>query len=86
MDLFNSKDFKTFDIAGFEERMRAIRGRIRPKLTSIGEELAGGVSSLVDQPVLPPRGPARAANCHPPRRHLGGARRGQTRLQEGCSF
>ena len=51
MELFTSKDFKVFDIPGFEDRMHAIRTNIRPKLTGIGEELAFGVSGLVDQPV-----------------------------------
>ena len=51
MELFTSKDFKVFDIPGFEDRMQAIKANIRPKLTRIGEALAFGVSALVDQPV-----------------------------------
>ncbi len=51
MELFTSKDFKVFDIEGFEERMEAIRGRIRPRLTEMGEALAPGVAGLVDQPL-----------------------------------
>ena len=48
MELFKPADFKVFGIKGFNERMAAIRGRIRPKLTSIGEELAPKLSALVD--------------------------------------
>jgi len=40
MELFTLDDFKIFDIPGFNERMAAILTRIRPKLTSIGEDLA----------------------------------------------
>jgi uncharacterized protein YktB (UPF0637 family) len=48
MQLFTAQDFKVFDIKGFNERMAAILTRIRPKLKSIGEELAPKVSELVD--------------------------------------
>lgn len=51
MDLFKPDDFKVFGIKGFHERMAAIRARIRPKLTSIGEELAPKLSVLVDCPL-----------------------------------
>ena len=51
MHLFTLDDFKVFDIRGFNERMAAILTRIRPKLTSIGEELAPKVSLLVDCPL-----------------------------------
>ena len=51
MELFTLSDFKIFDIPGFNERMAAILTRIRPKLTSIGEELAPKVSQLVDVPL-----------------------------------
>jgi uncharacterized protein YktB (UPF0637 family) len=51
MQLFTTQDFKVFDIQGFNERMAAILTRIRPKLTSIGEELAPKVSVLVDVPL-----------------------------------
>ncbi len=51
MELFTAEDFKVFDIQGFHERMAAILTRIRPKLTSIGEELAPRVSELVDVPL-----------------------------------
>jgi uncharacterized protein YktB (UPF0637 family) len=48
MELFTRNDFKVFDMAGFSDRMAAIRTRIRPKLTSIGESLAPRISELVD--------------------------------------
>jgi len=51
MELFTLNDFKVFDIKGFNERMAAIMLQIRPKLTSIGEELAPKVSPLVDRPL-----------------------------------
>ena len=52
MDLFTSKDFKVFDLPGFQERMDALRKAIRPKLTSIGEALAPKVSAAVDRPLF----------------------------------
>jgi len=51
MDLFTVSDFKIFDIPGFNERMAAILTRIRPKLASIGEELAPRVSECIDTPL-----------------------------------
>jgi uncharacterized protein YktB (UPF0637 family) len=51
MDLFTLHDFKVFDLEGFHERMTALRSRIRPKLASIGEELAPRISALVDVPL-----------------------------------
>ena len=51
MELFKPEDFKIFALDGFHERMTAIRTRIRPKLTSIGEELAPKLSVLVDCPL-----------------------------------
>lgn len=51
MELFKPDDFKVFDIQDFRERMAAIRTRIRPKLTSIGQELAPKLSQLVDRPL-----------------------------------
>jgi uncharacterized protein YktB (UPF0637 family) len=49
MELFNSADFRIFDISEFNQRMGAIILKIRPKLTSIGGALAPKVSSLVDR-------------------------------------
>jgi uncharacterized protein YktB (UPF0637 family) len=51
MELFTLDDFKIFDIPGFSQRMSAIVTRIRPKLTSIGLELAPTVSTLLDVPL-----------------------------------
>ncbi len=51
MELFTAEDFRVFDIQGFNERMTAILTCIRPKLTSIGEELAPRVSEFVDVPL-----------------------------------
>ncbi len=51
MDLFKPDDFKVFDLKDFNERMAAILTRIRPKLTSIGEELAPKLSAVVDCPL-----------------------------------
>jgi uncharacterized protein YktB (UPF0637 family) len=52
MQVFTVQDFKVFDIQGFNERMAAILTHIRPKLTSIGEELVPKVSELVDTPLF----------------------------------
>ena len=51
MELFKEDDFKVFDIQEFKGRMASILTRIRPKLTSIGEELAPKLSALVDCPL-----------------------------------
>jgi uncharacterized protein YktB (UPF0637 family) len=51
MELFTVDDFKIFDIPGFNQRMTAILRRIRPKLASIGTELAPKLSALVDVPL-----------------------------------
>jgi uncharacterized protein YktB (UPF0637 family) len=37
---WTSKDFEVFHIAGFEERMDAIRERIQPKLDALGQDVA----------------------------------------------
>jgi len=37
---FSSADFKVFDVKGFRPRMEVIRGRIRPKLETMGRSLA----------------------------------------------
>ena len=36
---FTLRDFRVFDLAGFPERMAAIRDRLRPKLEALGEAL-----------------------------------------------
>lgn len=51
MELFSLEDFKVFDLKGFNERMAAIMLKIRPKLTSIGDELTPKLSPLVDRPL-----------------------------------
>jgi uncharacterized protein YktB (UPF0637 family) len=51
MTLFTSQDFEVFDISGFKSRMKAIRTRISPKLSAIGEALAPVLASVVDQPL-----------------------------------
>ena len=51
MEIFTLDDFNVFDLRGFNERMGAIMTRIRPKLTSTGEELAPKLSPLVDRPL-----------------------------------
>jgi uncharacterized protein YktB (UPF0637 family) len=40
---FSTADFKTFEVKGFQPRMQEIRGRIRPKLESLGHSLAPAV-------------------------------------------
>jgi uncharacterized protein YktB (UPF0637 family) len=52
LDLFSRDDFKVFDLPGFSERMGSIMLHIRPKLTSIGNELAPKLSPLVDCPLF----------------------------------
>lgn len=39
-NIFTSSDLKIFQIAGFKERMSALKEKIRPKLMDVGEELA----------------------------------------------
>jgi uncharacterized protein YktB (UPF0637 family) len=40
---FRAADFSVFDIKGFQARMTAIRGRVRPKLEALGHSLAPAV-------------------------------------------
>ena len=51
MTLFDRKDFKVFDVTGFEDRMHAIRERIQPRLSEIGEDLGPVIADVVDRPV-----------------------------------
>jgi uncharacterized protein YktB (UPF0637 family) len=51
MELFTLDDFKIFDISGFSQRMAAIQTRIRPKLASMGVELAPQLSLFIDVPL-----------------------------------
>lgn len=41
---FTQDDFKTFQIAGLDERMQAIRERIQPKFQEIGQSLTADLS------------------------------------------
>jgi len=41
---FSVSDFKVFDLQGFQPRMAAIRGQIRPKLEALGQELVTAVA------------------------------------------
>lgn len=41
---FSASDFKVFDLQGFQPRMAAIRGQIRPKLEALGELLVPAVA------------------------------------------
>lgn len=40
---FGGADFKVFDVTGFQARMSAIKGRVRPKLEALGRSLAPGI-------------------------------------------
>jgi hypothetical protein len=42
---FTEDDLRVFAISGFEERMAAMRSRVRPKLVALGEELAPRLAS-----------------------------------------
>ena len=48
MELFKQEDFEIFKIQDFSRRMAAILTRVRPKLLSIGEDVAPKLSALVD--------------------------------------
>jgi uncharacterized protein YktB (UPF0637 family) len=41
---FRPADFKVFDVKGFQPRMAEIRGRIRPKLETLGQSLAPAIA------------------------------------------
>ncbi len=50
---FTLRDFQVFDIPGFAERMTAIRGRIRPKLDTLGAALGPDLARLAKAEVFP---------------------------------
>lgn len=50
---FEAEDFAVFSIAEFEERMEAIRSRVRPKLTALADELAPRLSRETGVPFYP---------------------------------
>ena len=79
---FRPSDFKVFDIDGFEPRMDAIKTQIRPKLEAVGTGAAARRDAHRRRAGLRPRGQARAPHRQPARRHLGGLRARQARLQE----
>jgi uncharacterized protein YktB (UPF0637 family) len=64
--VFADDDFRVFDVTGFQERMHAIRQRIQPKLTGIGELLAPMLSELVDQPLYAHVAKHARRTVHPP--------------------
>ncbi|MBI4589427.1 MAG: DUF1054 family protein [Candidatus Rokubacteria bacterium] len=43
---FPASDFRVFDIKGFQPRMSAIRGQIRPKLEALGEALLPDIARV----------------------------------------
>lgn len=49
---FVAADFKVFDVKGFQARMGEIRGRIRPKLETIGHSLVPAVSRATGSPTF----------------------------------
>src|SRR5947199_53091 len=46
---FGAADFKVFDVKGFQARMQEIRGRIRPKLETLGGLAAEQLAELADE-------------------------------------
>ena len=44
---FVAGDFKVFDVKGFRARMKAIRGRLRPKLETLGHSLAPAIQRTI---------------------------------------
>ncbi len=53
LDGFTPEDFAVFELPGFEERMDALKLRIRPKLEALGAALAPELSALLGTPVYP---------------------------------
>jgi uncharacterized protein YktB (UPF0637 family) len=49
---FSSADFKVFELPGFQERMQAIRTRIRPKLEALGQSLAPALERTLGEPTF----------------------------------
>lgn len=48
---FTHDDFDVFSLPGFEERMSALKGRVRPKLEALGAALAPELAQLLGTPV-----------------------------------
>ena len=50
---FRPADFKVFDVKGFQARMTEIRGRIRPKLETLGQSLAPAIARATATETFP---------------------------------
>ena len=50
---FDSNDFEVFSIPDFAGRMGGIRGRVRPRLIELGDDLAGKIEEVVGLPTFP---------------------------------
>jgi uncharacterized protein YktB (UPF0637 family) len=50
---FTPEDFEVFGIPTFPERMQAIKARVRPKLTALGEDLRPALKKLANGDVFP---------------------------------
>ncbi|MGN1401857.1 MAG: YktB family protein [Bacillus sp. (in: firmicutes)] len=50
---FSAEDFNVFTIDGLEPRMEALTTRIRPKLETIGQQLAQDLSALTGEVMFP---------------------------------
>ena len=50
---FRPADFKVFDVKGFQARMAEIRGRIRPKLETLGQSLAPAIAHATATETFP---------------------------------
>jgi uncharacterized protein YktB (UPF0637 family) len=53
MAVFSPDDLAVFTIPEFSERMEAVRNRIHPKLSQLGEALAGPLSARAGEPLHP---------------------------------
>jgi uncharacterized protein YktB (UPF0637 family) len=50
---FEPEDFDLFALPDFASRMEAIRGRLRPKLTALGEKLSAAIAADTGLPTYP---------------------------------
>lgn len=50
---FQTEDFEIFELEGFAERMGALRQRVKPKLTALGEELIAPLSKTLGEALHP---------------------------------
>lgn len=51
LETFTPEDFEVFSLEGFEERMTALKDRVRPKLEALGSALAPELGALLGTPV-----------------------------------